>query len=706
MEPNQPQVHPRYRLIQWSAFLVTGVLLLVGFARGKFHPLQGQLAFCAFGVATGAILVRICHPPTRALTLLGVVSLACVAGSQVFYQMLVWSEPWRVQSSSLGWRLWWVATVMATCLGLLQVLWRSGARWEWNSGRTTLGFTSALGVLLAGLAFRPRLMGSTPDWWKACTALAVLGTIVGSGVIISRWAREHPPQLRRLPAWLKISLQATAAVTILAGTFYCGRITTPPASPFDLMPSLLKALPPWELDRRIGEDFGALQQSARHLDQLREAAESLHASVEQSMTRGGRGFYSPKEQENIRRLFLHYLAERDQLLRLATFYMGYKGVVDKTRRERAYLIGYCAAATALEAGRFLVKRYLDDPLARAKLNEPEGDWLRAGMFDQVYHNVTSTSHLDKFDQHGRLFAGQREQWARDSLFSPEDFEWLEKRIERCTVNIRTEEINPTRALFSRVLARLQEDAYSPIYTAQKLVATFVGDTRIVKRKPFIDEALARQAIREHELRPGDIILQRRNWFLSNAFLPGFWPHAALYIGTPEQLAQLGIEAANAGTGWAAYQTPAQGNPRVIMEAVSSGVVFSSAEYSLSADYVAVLRPRLSPEQIKTALLRAFKHHGKPYDFNFDFSTADTLVCSELVYHAYDGLLDLQTETVMGKEVLTPLGIARKFAHEHGQPSAQLDFVVFLDTAKGAKRAHFATAEACRQSIHRDKAFNE
>ena len=102
------------------------------------------------------------------------------------------------------------------------------------------------------------------------------------------------------------------------------------------------------------------------------------------------------------------------------------------------------------------------------------------------------------------------------------------------------------------------------------------------------------------LQPGDIILTRRNWHLSNAFLPGFWPHAALYVGTEEQLKELGITEKNAGVGWEAYKEKQELKknhyyPRVILEAVVEGVRFHCAEYTLHADYVMVLRPRLKPE---------------------------------------------------------------------------------------------------------------
>ena len=120
---------PWYALVQWSAALVLLLLLLAGFFMGRFPSPMGQLGFCAFGVFTGAAFARMSHPLNSPLTRLGRVALGFVASSQIFYQMLVWAEPWRVHSSVLGWRLWWGTVVAAVGLGWLQVLWRAGARW-------------------------------------------------------------------------------------------------------------------------------------------------------------------------------------------------------------------------------------------------------------------------------------------------------------------------------------------------------------------------------------------------------------------------------------------------------------------------------------------------------------------------------------------------------------------------------------------------
>ena len=120
-----------------------------------------------------------------------------------------------------------------------------------------------------------------------------------------------------------------------------------------------------------------------------------------------------------------------------------------------------------------------------------------------------------------------------------------------------------------------------------------------------------------------------------------------------------------------------GHDHTVIEAVSEGVIFNSLTHSMHADYVAVLRPRLSDREIGEAIVRAFSHHGKPYDFDFNFETADKLVCTELVYRSYQGMLNFTPlPEVMGRKTLPAVEIARKFVKERSKEDRDFDFVLF------------------------------
>ena len=121
---------------------------------------------------------------------------------------------------------------------------------------------------------------------------------------------------------------------------------------------------------------------------------------------------------------------------------------------------------------------------------------------------------------------------------------------------------------------------------------------------------------EAELQPGDILIERRNGYVSNSLLPGFWPHAALYLGSYEELVQLGVAMdPRAAPHMLEFQEQDElGDDFAVLEAIGEGVIFTSFEHSVGeADAVAVLRPNVSKEDLRDALGRALSHRGKEYE---------------------------------------------------------------------------------------------
>jgi hypothetical protein len=282
---------------------------------------------------------------------------------------------------------------------------------------------------------------------------------------------------------------------------------------------------------------------------------------------------------------------------------------------------------------------------------------------------------------------------------------------------------------ANALAAVKGTTTSVAFPVQAGIAEWMGDEKV--RRQHVDLITLDQVHALHpRLQPGDVLLERREWYLSNIGLPGYWPHAALFVGTPAERATYFAEpevlswikaqgqadgnfeallTAREPNASASCRATENGHPVRILEAMSEGVVFTSIEHSAAADSLAVLRPRLSKAARAAAILRAFHYAGRPYDFDFDFLTDSALVCTELVYKAYEPAPDkpglrLPVEQVMGRTTMPANIIVRLYDAEAGTKGQQLDLILFLDGDEAARVAREASDASFRESWKRPKWF--
>ncbi len=106
-------------------------------------------------------------------------------------------------------------------------------------------------------------------------------------------------------------------------------------------------------------------------------------------------------------------------------------------------------------------------------------------------------------------------------------------------------------------------------------------------------------------------------------------------------------------------------------------------------------------------MRAFRYAGRPYDFDFDFRTDAAIVCTELVYKAYEpapGVTGLRfvVPVLLGRPVMPANEFARQFDEAFGSSEQQLDLVLFLEGQERARQAVERSVDAFRQSWRRPK----
>lgn len=107
------------------------------------------------------------------------------------------------------------------------------------------------------------------------------------------------------------------------------------------------------------------------------------------------------------------------------------------------------------------------------------------------------------------------------------------------------------------------------------------------------------------IQTGDVLLRGYVNFLDTYFIPGYFSHAGLYVGKGE-----------------------------VLHAMQDGVFAEGLMRFLRCDYLVILRPKLTEEEIETVVERAKTLIGTPYDFALDFDNNDRMCCTEFIMAAF------------------------------------------------------------------------
>jgi len=404
--------------------------------------------------------------------------------------------------------------------------------------------------------------------------------------------------------------------------------------------------PPDQLDTLIEGSARALITIAPQLTTKPE----IEAVIEQNHQAVQRGYFLPDEDEQIRELFSHYLTTRTALHSVLDDLRPY--AIAELRRPQPrhpeiLLIAFCTAVLLVRSGRFLVQEFGSQKVIWRKLDEAEPRYgIPKKQFTKVYKSLTSVRNNLIFNDAVRYYRKNESQLLAlqsNPILRPIT-ELLRERDDFVKAS-KSEFVKNRLSYRLHSFTRRHHSGFKKAtFGLFKVSGSLIAELRMKWKRKRVTPGVQRKLSKL--LKPGDVIITRHDDAASNLFLPGFWPHGALYVGTQAQRQE---QDPRGGT----WREKCVGE-NCVLEARKDGVLFRPLHDTLSVDACVVLRPRLKSEQVVEAISRAMAHQGKCYDFEFDFRRSDKLVCTEVVYRAYHGIggIELDLKTRAGRVCLS------------------------------------------------------
>ncbi len=366
---------------------------------------------------------------------------------------------------------------------------------------------------------------------------------------------------------------------------------------------------------------------------------ALTEIISDSVRAAERSYYLPDEDERLRVVFSSYLRTRSILNEAIDSLLPILGNKLNWNNElRTFAIGFTAGCMLVRATKYIIQTAKQHPVIWKKLDESE---LRYGIerktISRLYESLSSPKKMFQFHQAVRFYESKKSE-----IHALAELGDLDKELIKLLENEEPFIASRKRDYFSlrlryRIYDMVRRNASGykkAMFHFFRLTGSAIAELKQPLKTPNRSNKGGKRVTPDllseiqKKLTPGDVIITRHDDALSNLFLPGYWPHAAFYMGNPNQLEMLDIV------------MPGEFVDQVI-EAKKDGVKFRPLSETLYVDNFVVIRPRLPQQSLAKVIQKAMSHVGKRYDFLFDFTQADRLACTELVYRAYHGVDELR-----------------------------------------------------------------
>lgn len=397
-----------------------------------------------------------------------------------------------------------------------------------------------------------------------------------------------------------------------------------------------------------------------------EHLEELLAHARQTISPRNRGYFTPDEDNEIRRLLLAYRNYRITAWDIIRRNQHFQQSLPDAHSLAGFMLAYSAAIRLYSKSLRLIEIAEFDPMLRAKLNEPDSKFdLPANTFEHVLISYSSSRQYLRMLMAGTYWITHRRKVRSWGLASDPLLAWLVPIIDRERSVLHGRFWSNLRKRLRRDWRAAWRTLFRPIhllsYGSRVGLAAVLSDLRV---RPGHVRGLgpAEHAQLFASLQVGDVLLTRADDKATATLLPGFWSHAAIYIGSPETLQQSGLDqhplVQRFSWLFKRYNCPLG----YVIEAVPRGCRLHSLARCLEADHVLVLRPQITTEQADEAVIEAYHHLGKAYDFEFDFNVSSRVVCTELIYRCLHGRGTMHFSLIkrLGRYTLTADDLVEQF----------------------------------------------